>query len=1567
MKSFWKLFIFALIVSSCSVGSDKQADHRTRPTVKEANLLLRGFRAISRYIASVSHFEDQTLTEQITEIEAGLDVIQGYKFEMSLRDFSPWFGDIAVDKEDIPDIKEEVVAEQEESSSAYAYKPEQLTFQSDATYVAPKRDYEFEAKNLKPQAMQLSRWLHPQIQNIVLKMHSLQLLLLKTSSSSSLEPYSGQGEKLLKIAARYHNVVSRLNQLYAEVAARSGKKGSYSWSQLDRLGLILDKRFAVAIFREMPVPARHLTESYAEIEDFAQLKSELSKVKTYASTIISQLGTQQVAEFQDYASSTIYDRGLSDMASHLQSELSTNVRNYYKTDLVQFFVGMEERYFMEYTTLNDPKTRIEYARLLQFLAVRENLVNTWAINRLRDQGQRHQLPNLTSCADNSLTLKMNGNPTNSIYSQDLWRSDKYYNIMPKVFSKVIEAVGDYSLTDASKKLKLFNSEVGSIYDYIAVQMLVNSQSPKKIRDALYIDLQLFDDDPLDMQAEEFLSQLEVEDFASEVYSLEQNAWLANAEIFLNSALYIYDNMASDKAAYRIANEFFKIRYRAALSGIYKRTVDFEGISKTDASKGERFISKNILALRKLWVDAVAGKIKSVLNTHFSAANQIALKRDEKFDSIVETLKKGESIRAASVNNSIEEGFYQTSAKVHPMAVDNYELFLELFTKELRNYSHYQNPQYYGFYETIKKKDSFASSVRSFLNDIKTDFDAQVSGKEDELSPSQKNQYLQSAIKKHVYRYFAKYPYSESSLQSFYSTAFSSAKGKEAEGAPLWMIANNDSEQYATFYIPTSIYLGGEESTDNLLDPSANAFESEDFSSQTDSVTQKSIYNLGEFVAYDPNAKGVDYFIRPSKNVIFYEMFKILGFTESQLRSKSHNRYLSFFTAPSVQNQLTSKQVSAAYTAQPLLKQKMDLSRTVRKRVYYNSGTPYGMGMTSRIETVTERTKVTALELMAIRAFNKDTGAINYAEVKKIIQEALDKANASLMYVSNKGVKKSRIQMYCAIDPNNYHKSNDFKELYDHTETMRQSIIYGEQENEEKSKRLRKLDRGVFKRVHTGQYVIKNIVEPVVGVLFLIIMVAATAGFFGLALPAVIGTAIAVVNSHIITALLFASISMYNLNHTLIEMPERLKAREQVVAADLVFNNELYLNERMAFDSYEKIEEAAKQNKTEMMMTIPAAALDFFFVGAIMKQTKLVGGWLAAKNMKKVLDVATKKGGVGLARKVASWQSYHKKYGKVLGAIKKVKAEIRSVKYKSVRYQPYSRNQLEMARERAMYVKIKRMAQSKFPAGKVAVNPDGLSPELLVFKKYLTELDQSASHLWMRYSKQGAFSKGSNINKLVQKLDDVFEKLFVKSGVNFDDVLEIMTKEGAALQIPASVIWDMARGIETTLRTGAKAEALAVITGNLKEMQKIASGMKIDKTFAAALNDFEFLEKLMKFKEGNLKFMQSIGKTEMPTSFLKKLPGQNFGNMDASADFNLVFSKWVAESHEYMQIVEQLTMNFNRGVAASSVMKAKALLGVEESISFELRDSIKRAKQIQQFIRPIEDIVQDDLSTLARTK
>ena len=136
---------------------------------------------------------------------------------------------------------------------------------------------------------------------------------------------------------------------------------------------------AVAIFREMPVPARHLTESYAEIEDFAQLKSELSKVKTYASTIISQLGTQQVAEFQDYASSTIYDRGLSDMASHLQSELSTNVRNYYKTDLVQFFVGMEERYFMEYTTLNDPKTRIEYARLLQFLAVRENLVNTWAI------------------------------------------------------------------------------------------------------------------------------------------------------------------------------------------------------------------------------------------------------------------------------------------------------------------------------------------------------------------------------------------------------------------------------------------------------------------------------------------------------------------------------------------------------------------------------------------------------------------------------------------------------------------------------------------------------------------------------------------------------------------------------------------------------------------------------------------------------------------------------------------------------------------------------------------------------------------------------------------------------------------------------------------------------------------------------------------------------------------------------------------------------------------------------------------------------------------------------------
>ena len=49
---------------------------------------------------------------------------------------------------------------------------------------------------------------------------------------------------------------------------------------------------------------------------------------------------------------------------------------------MEFLIGQQDRQTYELLAINDPHTKKDYAKLVTYLGVRENLTNLWAVQRM---------------------------------------------------------------------------------------------------------------------------------------------------------------------------------------------------------------------------------------------------------------------------------------------------------------------------------------------------------------------------------------------------------------------------------------------------------------------------------------------------------------------------------------------------------------------------------------------------------------------------------------------------------------------------------------------------------------------------------------------------------------------------------------------------------------------------------------------------------------------------------------------------------------------------------------------------------------------------------------------------------------------------------------------------------------------------------------------------------------------------------------------------------------------------------------------------------------------------------
>ena len=156
---------------------------------------------------------------------------------------------------------------------------------------------------------------------------------------------------------------------------------------------------------------------------------------------------------------------------------------YKKPNLIAYTMSPENKFTFEYIALRNPTDAEGVAKLNQLTAIREALVNNWAINRLKDtpgasgykkilnlKGTKGLADLQAPINENFLTFKSTGKYKQEIgeleYSRNLWKTDFYLNHLPKIVSHAMEPLLDTYLGEDLKSKSIEEKKISSTARYL---------------------------------------------------------------------------------------------------------------------------------------------------------------------------------------------------------------------------------------------------------------------------------------------------------------------------------------------------------------------------------------------------------------------------------------------------------------------------------------------------------------------------------------------------------------------------------------------------------------------------------------------------------------------------------------------------------------------------------------------------------------------------------------------------------------------------------------------------------------------------------------------------------------------------------------------------------------------------------------------------------------------------------------------------------------------------------------------------------------------------------------------
>ncbi len=416
--------------------------------------------------------------------------------------------------------------------------------------------------------------------------------------------------KLTKLQEDYLQILPGVYYLYALVAHLYDEKNhesfkNFGFSSLIGLNLITNKYFSKFLSNKTGLNMKRLT-----------LPQNTRSLYAMNDSNFQVHFLKYIEEFQNGDNVLIKDhiKTYSNYYQTLQGSFSAAIKKYVHFDLsqelpdmVSYTMGPEDKILIEYLVLKKPKSPMQLAKVNQFLAIREMIVNSWAIQRITAKDKAKKI---SECGDGLLSFKLwnEEQSTDAIdYLHALWNQDLYLNTLGDFFNEVRELLyGDFLIASgistkdkSDKEYEEMLDKATKEYQKVFVTLIKYPEKagnvPRKLKEILSDPFFQEDlkgaDNPIEAIADYFS--------AEDAMNLELKDISYNKIDFINS-VFSRDNLSGSKISAILALDAYSVRKKNLVKYFMNHFVGGLELTKKYPAEDKEFyiVKKDVLAIEK---------------------------------------------------------------------------------------------------------------------------------------------------------------------------------------------------------------------------------------------------------------------------------------------------------------------------------------------------------------------------------------------------------------------------------------------------------------------------------------------------------------------------------------------------------------------------------------------------------------------------------------------------------------------------------------------------------------------------------------------------------------------------------------------------------------------------------------------------------------------------------------------------------------------------------------------------------------------------------------------------------
>lgn len=875
---------------------------------------------------------------------------------------------------------------------------------------------------------------------------------------------------------------------------------------------------------------------------------------------------------------------------------------------IEFIVGQQERQTFEYLAMQAPATKKDYAKLVSFMGVRENLTNLWGVQRMSAEEIHNDR---TKSCGNFLSFRpgAQSSMTKSLAYSELLEYDVFYNDYVPRWEALVEASLDVAVLNAETATELGVDVLGKVSEL--KELLANGLGQ-------------------DFDSQEDLRRQAAKD-ATMLVEAENAYWKQFSYDHFSSVVLPGDGVLNENAILeRIAQEAYNKRMDAIVevylsSYLWVSDSALNKIEKTIREFGE----KN---LRSVFENRLKTKVAQGLGDYNSKSELAKKNREKKENETFEAAQK--AVVAVSVLDAIKNHSlnFATMKTLQPSSIE--ELMM-LFQDRVER-------EFFDLKQTLTHNEKLAKFLSAFFKEITKEFNQKyvsVENGQQVLSGSieERSHDLREIAFEIARKWFSVYPYTIASNKtkalpvSVYdldknaipvfadgtpaamsNVEFLRLLPKKEVSAPSYVLANANTRVYFGETEPVKTTEGrnnpdrmtvgkigrplevvspgvirtsrGEAEIDN--DKLSALFKSFGVLSdrlkglKKEGTKEEAQQTIGKFLVIKEPAK------------FLFRALEALNLSDVGMRSSVVGGFADDAQAQAL---LGNNLVSQAYQVAPILRNELPAKKTVVKYCFTKTDRPYRCDYEKDVN-------IALLEKIAIDAYDRASGSFDEAKARALVSATIDNA------IEN---TPNKLSTFCGANYLNYVNDVEFKDAYKASGFLRSTLKSGVGQSSATLERIKKFDETITKEIR-GKWEAWNedYFEPALHILGTAAIVALgvvlVIGTGGAAAPGVLGGLYAAAST-LMAIEFFISFplvvgSLYaRLNTHFIEVPAQLKFQESIALSQVDFSKVV---------DWDMLDEEKEANSTSKAWTLGLMPLDFFYgamlVRHVQKETGMIG-------------------------------------------------------------------------------------------------------------------------------------------------------------------------------------------------------------------------------------------------------------------------------------------------------------------------------------------------------------------------